>query len=202
MVKIKDRGEGAWWGPRWPGIGLLLGVIALSGCGTTNVPNSSGKSDQNDALESGDSEVAEETNIAGDVATAEVETGLPSSLSGTLSGGFQGAYDEDILEIFFDADGLPLAAVSRSVFTLDGPLLGSLTSVNQIVILEVILTDDEAGQPVPIGLRTAATGEIIYGTGEFEAVTGQVHSDSTVTFGGGEFGLGTLDASLEFSLEP
>jgi len=150
------------------------------------------------------------TTIAGNVATASPDTGLPQTLSGTLSEQFEGTYDENILEVFFDDTGAPIASVSRSIFTIDSPDTGTITSLNFIVVLGPELMTgadgnlilDEAGNPIPIGLRTASSGQIIHGTGDFEGTIGELHSDSTVLFGGGSMDLGTLLSNVVFSLEP
>jgi len=141
--------------------------------------------------------------------TATAETGLPTTLSGDVSGQFQGTYREDILEVYFDATGAPIAALSRSEFTFDSPTAGTLVGLNQVVVLEPIVATDESGapllneqgQPIVAGLRTSATGTIISGTGGFAGRTGELHTESALLFTGGDFGLGSVDSDLVITLD-
>jgi hypothetical protein len=134
---------------------------------------------------------------------------LPTALSGTVSGQFEGTYNEEILEVFFGSDGTPLAALSRAEFTADSPDGGTLVTLNLIVVADlIVLTDetgapvlDELGAPIVTGLQTAALGEIIYATGVFEGVTGQLHTDSVLNLTGGEFGLGALESDFVLTLD-
>jgi hypothetical protein len=175
------------------GSAILLSVVPLYGCGALTAL-------QNTPDDGEASVVLKETVITGEVASVEPDTGLPETLSGTVTGDYEGGYQETILELFFDCDGVPIAAVSRSQFTIDTPEPGTITSLNLILVVEPIVSSDQASQAVPVGLATAATGEIIHGTGAFEDTVGQLHSDSTVLFGGGEFGLGTLESALTITL--
>ena len=143
--------------------------------------------------------------ITADVSASALDTGLPQALTGTLTGDATGTYEEEIVEVFFGRLGVPIAAVSRSNFTFESPQQGTLTTFNSIVVIEnVLFTDDDgatmlddAGNPIVVGLRTAATGDIIHGTGFYENATGILHADSTVLLTGGEFGLGTLDSTVD-----
>ncbi len=148
------------------------------------------------------------SRIAASVTAAAPETGLPTTLSGSVSGKYEGTYDEEILEIFFDGEGCPIAALSRSEFTIDAPNEGTLISLNLIVVVDTILLTDEAGNPVldeqgaPIvsGLQTSAAGQIIHGTGAFEGATGELHTESVLTFLGGDFGMGGVESDLLVTL--
>ncbi len=152
---------------------------------------------------------ASDPRIVADVTAVSAETGLPTQLSGAVSGEYAGQYDEEILEVYLDANGVPIAALSRSILTLDTPDTGTLTSVNLIVVVDFVFATDDAGAPllddqgapIAIGLISASTGEIITGTGAFEGATGQLHSDSTIMFTGGDLGLGTLDSTLTLTLD-
>lgn len=151
-----------------------------------------------------------QTTITADVATASSTTGLPETLSGNITGQFQGTYDEVILEVYFDATGAPVASLSRSVFTLTAPTAGTLTTLNLIVVTDVIVSMDSKGAPVldstgnptPIGLMTSSTGEIIGATGAYLNMNGQIHTDSVLSFGTGALGLGSVSADLSLTLTP
>ncbi len=182
-------------------LGLPLCTL-LYGCGNSTSPLL-------DLLLGGRNVAEMATSIEGDVASVVPETGLPLTLSGTLSQQFEGTYDENILEVYFDENGVPIAAVSRSLFTIDSPQKGTIMSVNLIVVEETLLLTngdgelvfDDDGNVIPMGLATASTGDIISGTGAYEGATGTLHSDSTVFFGGGEFGFGTLEAGVAITLD-
>ena len=141
--------------------------------------------------------------------TAVAETGLPTKLSGDVSGQYQGTYQEEILEVYFDPDGSPIAALSRAEFTFESPAAGTMVSLNMIVIGDPILATDangepllgELGQPIVAGLQTAATGMIVNGTGGFAGRTGELHTDSALLFTGGDSGLGSVDAELVITLD-
>ena len=190
---------------RWPRrtSALLCAIpcilLACGGCGLLAFPTDI----------AGLVEDSNEPRIVADVTAVSPETGLPTQLSGAVSGEYAGRYDEEILEVFMDGNGVPIAALSRSVLTLDAPDAGTLISINLIVVLEFIFATDDAGAPllddqgapIAIGLISASTGEIITGTGAFEGATGQLHSDSTIMFMGGDLGLGTLDSTLTLTLD-
>lgn len=191
-------------GPAITGVGLLLCAMMVGGCGSLSfLPTGVGPGSDNATA------TAMETTIAGDV-TLTADTGLPRTLAGTASEQLEGTYNEDILQVFFDEQGAPIAAVSRSLFTVESPDPGTITSVNLIIIVDTMLSIDAAGEmlldeqgnPIPVGLITAATGDIIHGTGAFDGATGQLHADSTVLFGGGAFGLGSLDSDVVLSIDP
>lgn len=182
--------------------GLSLSTLLLHGCGTSTSPLL-------ELLFGSSIAVEMDTTINGDVASVAPDTGLPLTLSGTLSQQFEGFYDENILEVYFDENGAPIAAVSRSLFTIESPEEGTITSVNLIVIVDTLLSTNGDGEPVldddgntiPIGLATASTGDIISGTGAYEGARGTLRSDSTILFGGGDFGFGTLEAGVALTLE-
>lgn len=145
--------------------------------------------------------------IAADVTGVSTETMLPTTLSGTLTGDLEGTYDETILEIFFDGQGVPIAGTSRSVLTLTAPQAGMLVSFNLITVDELIFLTDENGEPVimddapvVIGLRSQATGLIVRGTGGFEDATGELKTDSTLQFTGGSMNLGSLATDLDVAI--
>jgi hypothetical protein len=148
------------------------------------------------------------SRIVASVTATAPDTGLPTSLAGSVSGEYEGTYQEEILEIFFDSAGMPIAGLSRSEFTVDAPDEGTLVSLNLIVVVDpVILTDDtgapvldEQGAPVVSGLQTSATGEIIHGTGAFEGVTGELHTESVLLFLSGDFGMGSVESDLVVTL--
>ncbi len=178
-------------------IGVLLGLASgfLGGCGT-GFP----------WLVGGGSETAggtKEARIMASVTSLDPDTGLPETLSGTLAGDFEGTYEETILEVFLGEDGTPLAAVSRTELTIESPATGTLTSLNLIIVVEpIVSTDESSGQNVPIGLMTAATGEVIHGKDAFEGTVGQLYSDSSLLFQGGDAGMGMLESDLLITLSP
>ncbi|MCH7870333.1 MAG: hypothetical protein IID33_01405, partial [Planctomycetes bacterium] len=190
---------------RWPRrtSALLCAIpcilLACGGCGLLAFPTDI----------AGIVQDANEPQIVADVSAVSPDTGLPTQLSGAVSGEYAGRYDEEILEVYFDGSGVPIAALSRSVLTLDTPDTGTLISINLIVVLDfVFATDDQGtpilddlGAPIAIGLISASTGEIISGTGAFEGATGELHSNSTIMLVGGELGLGTLDSTLTLTLD-
>jgi hypothetical protein len=188
-----------WFAP--PLIGIALALVSFGGCGF--VPLSA--SDLVEGLVA-----LTESRIVASVTATDPETGLPTTLAGAVSGQFSGTYEEEILEVFFDSEGTPIAALSRSEFTADSSLGGTLISLNLIVVVDLIVATDETGAPlldpqgVPLvsGLQTAATGEIIHGSGAFEGITGGLHTNSVLELTGGEFGLGSLDAEFAVALEP
>jgi hypothetical protein len=188
-------------------LALLLGVMQLpllasSGCGILPFPT--------DVLSlvQGSQEPTD-SRIEASVTAAAPETGMPTTLSGSVSGEFEGTYEEEILEVFFDGAGVPIAALSRSQFAIDAPDEGTLISLNLIVVVDTILLTDEAGTPVldeqggPIvsGLQTSAAGQIIHGAGAFEGATGELHTESVLTFLGGDFGLGAVESDLFVTLQ-
>lgn len=174
-------------------------LLACGGCGLLAFPTDI----------AGLVEDSNEPRIVADVTAVSPETGLPTQLSGAVSGEYAGRYDEEILEVYFDGSGVPIAALSRSVLTLDTPDTGTLISINLIVVLDFVFATDDAGAPIlddlgapiAIGLISASTGEIISGTGAFEGATGELHSNSTIMLVGGELGLGTLDSTLTLTLD-
>lgn len=181
---------------------MHLALLGSSGCGFISFPF--------DIASLVEGALAEtESTIVASVTATDPNTGLPTTLSGTVSGQFEGTYDEEILEVFFDSEGTPLAALSRAEFTADSPNDGTLFSLNLIVVSDlVVLTDetgapvlDELGAPIVSGLQTAALGEIIYGTGVFEGVTGQLRTDSVLNLTGGDFGLGSLESDFVVTLD-
>jgi hypothetical protein len=148
--------------------------------------------------------------LVGDVTAVDPQTGLPKNVSGILSGSYTGTYEEEILDVYFNDAGAPIAALSRSRLTLDTPQAGTVTSLNLIVVTEMLVMTDEQGSPVlgpdgnPVvmGLRSAATGEIIHGDGDYLGAQGTVHADSMLLFATGQAGLGSLDAELEVQIDP
>lgn len=190
MAKIADSSR-----LRWPSItcAAFLCLLVIAGCGALSplVPlNPDGD----------DSSTLAESTIAADVTTAAPDTGLPRTLSGTLTGDLEGTYDEEILEVFFGDDGAPIAAVSRSAFTIEVPQEGTITTLNLVTVVETIIVDDGTGAPVPVGLRTAASGDVVHSTGAYEGVAGQLRTDSSLMFAGGEAELGTLDSAVVITL--
>ncbi len=181
---------------------LPLALLACSGCGF--LPFQSGTLGLVEGLLA-----TTESSIDASVTAVSPDTGLPTTLSGTLSGQFQGTYQEQMLEVFFDATGVPVAAISRSEFTVDAPASGTLYSLNFVVVVDLILLTDDSGAPIVdaqglptvIGLHSAATGEIIHGTGDFAGVTGQLHTDSTLYLTGGDAGLGSLESDFVVELD-
>lgn len=182
--------------------GVLVALWACGGCGLLWTPTEllslvEGAPGSTDTL------------LAADVTAAAPETGLPTTLSGVVSGQFEGQYQEEILEVFFDDAGAPLAAISRSEFSLDSPAAGTLVSLNLIVVVDFIfVTDDggtlvldEQGAPIVCGLQTSATGEIIHGTDGFADVTGKLHTESALSFSGGGYGMGAVEADLVITLD-
>ncbi|HEY3245318.1 MAG TPA: hypothetical protein VGM03_18405 [Phycisphaerae bacterium] len=154
------------------------------------------------------SDQTRQARIAGEVTRIDPVTSLPRELSGTVSGSFSGDYQEEILDVYFDQTGTPIAGLSRSQFTFVGTQAGTLTTLNLISVTEMIVVMDEAGEPIldaqgnPMvtGLRSAATGEIIHGDGAFSGAKGTLHSDSVIMFASGASGLGTLDTQLDVQL--
>jgi|GEM_PF-3292735 len=184
---------------------LLLPVgcgaaLILAGCGNlaNNLPTGMTGSSTVDTT----ADTKSATTLSADVTALDTETGLPLTLSGTLSGGYVGTYDESILEVLYDNNAVPMVAISRSVFTLEEPDVGTLTSVNTILIVDTLVADDGSGTMVPIGLATGASGEIVHGTGAFEGATGKLHTDSTLSFATGEFGLGSATTAITIELTP
>lgn len=184
---------------------MPLGLLVCAGCGALPLPTDlAGLTSLVDGS-------TEETSslIDADVTAVSTVTGLATSLAGTVSGQYSGSYAEEILEVYFDATGMPIAALSRSQFTLDAPDSGTLTTFNLVVINELIFLTaddgtpmlDESGMPIATGLLSASTGQIIAGTGAFEGVTGVLHSDSVVAFTGGSSGLGSVVADLVVTLD-
>lgn len=189
---------------------LLLGAIPFAlltsaGCGVFTLPLSLNGLD---GLVGG-STVTEASLIAASVTATSAETGLPTTLSGVVSGLYEGTYQEEILEVFFDASGAPIAALSRSVFTLTEPREGTLTTLNLIIVsANILLTDatgapvlDANGLPTVIGLQTSSAGDIIHGTGMYDGATGQIHSDTTLLLTGGDAAMGSVESDLTVNLE-
>jgi hypothetical protein len=178
---------------------LPFGWLALGGCGTPLLP-------WDGAFGTVEGQALTSSRIVASVTERSPETGLPTTLSGTVSGRYAGTYHEEILEVYSDSTGAPIAALSKSDFTLD---LGTFTSLNLIVVVEPIVSTDasgspvltEQGTPVVIGLRTSSTGEIIHATGSFAGATGELHTESTLLLSGGDSGLGAVDAELTVSLD-
>ena len=182
---------------------LSLVLLTSSGCGLLPYLL------DGTSLVGGETELNDGTSITADVTAVSQTTAMPTTLSGTLSGEYTGTYEEEILEVFFDSNGAPIAGLSRSQFTIEGDDAGTLTTLNLIVVSALIpQTDaqgtpvlDAQGDPVVIGLESAASGEIVYGTGAFAGATGKVHTDSDLFFTGGSADLGSLDADLTIVLE-
>lgn len=182
------------------GLQLAL-LLSLSGCGALPSPTDLGSLVEG-LLESKDS------RIVASVTAKSEDTGLPTVLSGTVCGQFGGTYDEEILAVFFDGQGKPNAALSRSQLTFDAPNEGTLISLNLVVVVDMIFATDENGAPVldqggtPVvsGLRSSATGQIIYGSGIFEGATGEIHADSVLSLVGGDFGMGFVESDLSVDL--
>jgi hypothetical protein len=179
-----------------------LFLLAATGCGILPFPM-----DTSGVVQG--SLGAADSRIVASVTATSPETGLPTSLSGTVSGQYEGTYQEEILDVFFDSTGAPIAALSRSQFTLDTPDGGTLVSLNLVVVADLIpLTDatgsavlDEQGAPTITGLQSAATGEIIHGTGAFAGATGELHTDTVLYFTGGDFELGSVESELVITLD-
>ncbi|HUU98819.1 MAG TPA: hypothetical protein VM487_24060 [Phycisphaerae bacterium] len=182
--------------------GVLVALWACGGCGLLWTPT-----ELSGLVEGAPGPT--DTLLAADVTAASPETGLPTTLSGVVSGQFEGQYQEEILEVFFDDGGAPIAAISRSEFSLDSPASGTLVSLNLIVVVDfIIVTDDggtpvldEQGSPIVCGLQTSATGEIIHGTGSFVGVTGKLHTESVLSFSSGSCGMGAVEADLVITLD-
>lgn len=205
---MATRTERFWRGPS-PAVSLRIGMplvlLVYAGCGALPFPTD--LSDLTSLVEG--STEAIESRIDADVTAVSTVTGLATSLAGTVSGQYSGSYTEEILEVYFDATGVPIAALSRSQFTLDAPDSGTLTTFNLVVINELIFLTgddgtpmlDESGMPIATGLLSASTGQIIAGSGAFEGATGVLHSDSVVSFTGGSSGLGSVVADLVVTLD-
>jgi hypothetical protein len=202
MARKVDRFLG---GPRRTAAFLIvvhLTWVCSSGCGFALFPSGVA------GLVEG-SGATTESRIVASVTATNPNTGLPTTLSGTVSGQFEGTYDEEILEVFFDSQGVPIAALSRAEFTTDSPDDGTLFSLNLVVVADLIMLTDEAGAlvldelgaPTVTGLQTTALGEIIYGTGLFEGATGHLHTESVLNLTGGEFGLGSLESDFVVTLD-
>lgn len=148
-------------------------------------------------------------HLSASVSETSQETGLAKKLTGRLSGALSGSYAEEIVDVFFDDDGMPIAALSRSVFTADAPTDGMVISLNLVVVIGPVLATDENGEsmldadgkPIAVGLESAASGQIIHASGVFEGLKGQIRAQSVVEFAGGEFGLGTVESDLMLELD-
>ena len=148
------------------------------------------------------------STVLASVTATDETTGMPTALSGTVSGQIVGEYDEELLEIFFDADGVPIAAISRSEITVTSPAPGTLITINLIIVHDLILLTDDDGAPVldsegaptVIGLVSAANGEMIHATGVFAGFSGDLHADSELFFTGGDFDLGYVDSDIVVTL--
>ena len=181
---------------------LPLILMACGGCGLLPFPTNIAGLVQG----AGD---AEGTRVLASVTAVNPDTGLPTQLSGTITGESTGTYQEEILEVYFDSDGAPLAALSRSIATFSFPESGTITTLNLIIVVDFIFATDELGNPmldeqgtpIVIGLETASAGEVITGTGAFGGMTGQLHSDSVLMLMGGDFDLGIVDSELVLTLE-
>jgi hypothetical protein len=187
---------------------LLTGgvqALVLSCMGCAELPLPLGDAGLTSGLISGLVQTAP-TQVAADVTAVDEETGLPVSLAGTIGGAYAGTYREQILEVYFDAAGMPLAALSCSTISIDSPRAGTITTFNLIVVTDMILMTaadgaplmSETGEPVVIGLRSSATGEIVHAEGAYAGATGQLHADSALYFTAGAYGLGTLESTFEF----
>ena len=134
---------------------LSLILLACGGCGILSFPTNIAGLVQG----AGD---AEGTRILASVTTTNPDTGLPVQLSGTITGESTGTYEEEILEVYFDADGVPLAALSRSIATFSAPEAGTITTLNLIVVVDFIFAMDDLGvpmlddqgAPIVVGLET------------------------------------------------
>lgn len=188
-------------------LGLAAGVLpiillACGGCGLFSLPTDIA------GFVLG-AEPTDGTQIVADVTTTDADTGLPTQLAGSVSGEYYGTYDEEILEFYFDDDGVPIAALSRSVFMLTGPEAGIIVSLNLIVVVDFVFATDTSGAllldvegaPMVIGLETAASGQIIRGSGAYEGAIGELHTDSTLMFVGGAANLGTIDSDFTLTLD-
>lgn len=186
---------------------LTGGVQALVlGCvGCTELPLPLAGSDLFSGLVSGLVQTAP-TTVTADVTAVDEQTGLPTSLVGTISGAYTGTYREQILEVYFDAAGVPLAALSCSTLTIDAPQSGSITTFNLVAVTDMITMTgpdgapmtNESGEPIVVGLRSSATGEIVHAEGAYAGASGQLHADSVLYFASGGSGLGWLESTFEF----
>jgi hypothetical protein len=131
-------------------------------------------------------------------------TGLPTALSGTISGDFTGTYSERILEVFLDGAGNLIGGSSLSLFQFTSPNVASISSYNfAAVTAPILLLDangdtvlDANGLPIPIGVETAATGALFDGAGALEGAFGDLQTDSELLFTGGDMGLGRVTSSI------
>ena len=202
MRRRTDRGQSRMTRSSRTAGALPLILLACGGCGLLPFPTNIAGLVQGAADPQG-------TRILASVTTTNPDTGLPVHLSGTITGESTGTYEEEILEVYFDADGVPLAALSRSIATFSSPEIGTITTLNLIIVVDFIFAIDDLGAPmlddqgapIVIGLVTASAGEIITGTGAFEGMTGQLHSDSVLMLIGGDFDLGIVDSELVLTLE-
>jgi hypothetical protein len=150
-----------------------------------------------------------EVHIDASVTATDPDTGLPVTLSGRFTGELEGDYEETILDLYFDATGAPIAALSRSIFTVQSPEPATLISLNSIVVLDNVFLEDPTGTvivdadglPVVVGFTTSATGEIISCNGCFEGTTGHLYTESTLMFTGGDLGLGASSTDLIMTFE-
>ncbi len=142
--------------------------------------------------------------IQASVTEVDPVTLLPRTLSGTITGDFTGTYSETLFDAFFDAEGNVIGASSLSLFTFDPPHGGTLASYNFAEnVAPILLLDenqqpvlDQDGNPVVIGLRTAATGSLFNGTGTFAGVFGDLQTDTELSFTGGDQNLGQITSSV------
>ncbi len=181
--------------------GVQLGLLVSGGCGAPLFPwDSAG------GVVDAQNLTGTSSRIVASVTERSPQTGLPTTLSGTVSGRYAGAYHEEILEVYFDSTGAPIAALSESQFTLDS---GTFASLNLILVVDPIVSTDgtgspvlnEQGAPIVVGLQTSSTGQIIHGTGSFAGATGELHTESTLLLSGGDSGMGSVDAELTVSLD-
>ncbi len=146
--------------------------------------------------------------IEASVTSVDATTGVPQTLSGTITGDLTGTYSESILQVVFDGDGNLIGALSVSQFTFDTPEVGTISSTNIVTVTgPILLTDDsgntvvdESGSPTVIGLETAATGDLLNGSGAFAGTFGNLQTDSDLLFTGGDMELGTASTSLQLYL--
>ena len=142
--------------------------------------------------------------IQASVTEVDPATLLPRTLSGTITGDFTGTYSETLFEAFFDPDGNVIGASTLSLFTFDAPNEGTIASYNFAEnVAPILLLDenqqpvlDQDGNPVVIGLMTAATGSLFNGTGTFEGVFGDLQTDTELFFTGGDLELGRINSSV------
>jgi len=138
------------------------------------------------------------------VTAVDPGTGLPRTLSGTISGDYTGTYSEQILEVFLDAQGNLIGATSMSLFQFDSPNQATISSYNFAAVTgPIFLVDangdtvlDANGLPIPIGVETAATGALFDGTSTLLGTFGDLQTDSDLFFTGGDAGLGRVTSSV------